>query len=96
MANTKGNNKWAYLLEDENLERWYRVTARGSRLTAEVSLRRIGKACGLLGLDPKGIVEAAKGDLMSFADKIDDIVTQLEEDGLSPGYIESIIKSIKS
>ena len=96
MANTKGNNKWAYLLEDENLERWYRVTARGSRLTAEVSLRRIGKACGLLGLDPKGMVEAAKGDLMSFADKIDDIVTQLEEEGLSPGYIESIIKSIKS
>lgn len=96
MANTKGSSKWAYLLEDEDLERWYRVTARGSRLTAEVSLRRIGKACGLLGLDPKGMVEAAQGDLMGFADKVDDIVTHLEEEGLSPGYIEDIVQSIKS
>jgi len=96
MANTKGSSKWAYLLEDEDLERWYRVTARGSRLTAEVSLRRIGKACGLLGLDPKGMVEAAQGDLMGFSDKVDDVVTHLEEEGLSPGYIEDIVQSIKS
>jgi len=96
MANTKGSSKWAYLLEDEDLERWYRVTARGSRLTAEVSLRRIGKACGLLGLDPKGMVDAAQRDLMGFADKVDDVVTHLEEEGLSPGYIEDIVQSIKS
>lgn len=96
MANTKGSRKWAYLLEDENLERWYRVTARGSRLTADISLRTIGKACGLLGLDPKGMVETAQGDLMKFADKVDDVVTHLEEEGLSPGYIENIVQSIKS
>ena len=65
-------------------------------MTAEVSLRRIGKACGLLGLDPRGIVEASRGDLMSFADKVDDMVTHLEEEGLSPGYIEDIVQSIKS
>jgi len=96
MANAKGSSKWAYLLEDEDLERWYRVTARGSRLTAEVSLRRIGKACGLLGLDPRGMVKAAQGNIMGFADKVDDVVTHLEEEGLSPGYIEDIIQSIKS
>jgi len=96
MANAKGSSKWAYLLEDEDLERWYRVTARGSRLTAEVSLRRIGKACGLLGLDPRGMVKAAQGDIMGFADKVDDVVTHLEEEGLSPGYIEDIVQSIKS
>ena len=96
MANTKGSSKWAYLLEDEDLERWYLVTARGSRLTAEVSLRRIGKACGLLGLDPRGMVKAAQGDIMGFADKVDDVVTHLEEEGLSPGYIEDIVQSIKS
>jgi hypothetical protein len=96
MANTKGRSKWAHLLKDENLERWYRVTARGSRLTAEVSLRRIGKACGLLGMDPKGMVEAAQEDIMRFADRVDDVVTHLEEEGLSPGYIEDIVQSIKS
>jgi len=89
-------SKWAYLLKDEDLDRWYRVTSRGGRLTAEVSLRRIGKACELLGLDPKGMVRAAQGDLMSFADKVDDMVTHLEEEGLSPGYVEDIVQSIKS
>lgn len=89
-------SKWAYLLKDGDLDRWYRVTSRGGRLTAEVSLRRIGKACELLGLDPKGMVEAAQGDLMGFADKVDDVVTHLEEEGLSPGYVEDIVQSIKS
>jgi hypothetical protein len=89
-------SKWAYLLKDGDLDRWYRVTSRGGRLTAEVSLRRIGKACELLGLDPKGMVEAAQGDLMGFADRVDDMVTHLEEDGLSPGYVEDIVQSIKS
>ncbi len=96
MAKVKGSSKWAHLLEDEKLARWYRVTARGSRLTAEVSLRRIGRACGLLGLNPKGMVDAAQEDINDFSDKIDDVVTDLEEQGLSPGYIEDIVQSIKS
>ena len=30
------------LLEDENVKRWYKNTSRGSQVTADVYLRRLG------------------------------------------------------
>lgn len=84
------------LLVDEDVERWYRSNARGSLITADVGLRRLGRACQLLGSDPKALVEAARGDLKAFTDGVDDLVTGMEADEYSPGYISGIVKAIKS
>ena len=93
---TRRRGKWGKLLLDPDVERWFRSRGRGSPLTAEVGLRRLGRACELLGLDPKGIIERARGDLKVFTDSLDDMVTALEEKELSPGYIEGILKAVKS
>ena len=91
-----GRAKWKRLLVDPELERWFRSTARGSPITAEVALRRLGRACELLRLDPETLIETARGDLRSFTDSVDDLVTALEKEGKAPSYIEGILKALKS
>ncbi len=95
MASSK-RGKWHILLEDPDVKRWYQGTERGSPITAEVGLRRLGKATELLELSPKEIIEAARADLKAFTDKLDDVITNLEAEGLAPGYIEGIMKALKS
>ena len=92
----KGGDKWSRLLSGEDVERWFRSKGRGSPITAEVGLRRLGRACEFLGLDPKGVIEAARDDLKVFTDSLDDLVTSMEEKGYSPGYIEGVMKALKS
>ena len=37
-------SKYAWLLDDDEFKRWIKNMERGSIITAEVSLRRLGKA----------------------------------------------------
>jgi len=76
--------------------RWFRNLARGSPITAEVSVRRLGKFCELLDKTPSEVVEMAKNDLPSFQDALEDIVAKLEAERKSPGYILGILKVVKS
>jgi hypothetical protein len=91
-----GRAKWKELLGDPDIKRWYRSMARGSPLTAEVSLRRLGRACELLKNDHNGLVERARENMKVFMDSLDDMVTDLEGQRKSPGYIEGILKALKS
>jgi len=91
-----GRAKWKDLLNDPDIKRWYRSMARGSPLTAEVSLRRLGRACELLGTDHRGLVERARENMKAFMDSLDDMVSSLEEQRKSPGYIDCILKVLKS
>jgi len=45
--------------------------------------------------NPKGLVRDAKSDLRRFQNSLEDLVTRLEEDGRSPGYIVGILKTIR-
>lgn len=47
---------YAYLLKDVDIKRWYENVARGSRVTADVYLRRLGWACKHLNLTPKELL----------------------------------------
>jgi hypothetical protein len=82
-----GEGKYSYLLEDVQLKRWYANLARGSPITADVTLRRLGKLCELLKTDPKGLLELARSNLMGFQNSLEDLVSKLEDEGKSPGYI---------
>jgi len=84
------------LAQDPDVDRWRVNLARGSEITAEVYLRRLGRACELLKTTPKGLVDKAREDMKTFQDSLQDMVTLLESQSKSPGYILGIIKSVKS
>ena len=74
----RAESKYAKLLQDEHVLRWYKNLARGSPITAEVAARRLGKFCELMDRNPNEVVEYAKRDLPSFQDELEDLVANLE------------------
>jgi len=92
----KKGSKYEELLRDGQVRRWLKNLARGSPITGEVALRRLGKVCELLKKDPKGILDWAREDLIGLQDALEDLVARLEEEGKSPGYIQGLLKTIKS
>jgi hypothetical protein len=88
--------KYQWMLEDADVRRWLLNIERGSPLTAEVSLRRLGKACELLKLTPKDMILRAKENLKAFQDSLEDLVSQLEKEKKAPQYIAGILKNIRS
>lgn len=92
----KEKSKHAWLIDEEEVRRWNKNLERGSKITAEVSLRRLGKACELLDLIPKEMVNKAEKQMKPFQDSLEDLVSRLEEEGKAPQYIMGIMKVIKS
>jgi integrase len=80
------------LLEDENLKRWYKNTSRGSKVTADVYLRRLGNYQKKTGITPTDMLSKTESELHSM---MLDLVTDMEQK-YSGSYIKSIIKAIKS
>ncbi len=83
-------------MNDPDVVRWLKNIERGSRNTAEVSYRRLGKASELLDMAPKEMVSNARQDLSGFEDRLEDLVASLEGQGKAPGYITGILKNVKS
>lgn len=91
----KGVSKYSVLLKDEDVARWLRNIERGSPITAEVALRRLGKVCEMLQLTPKQMVARANENLKSFQDSLEDLIFQLEKEKKSPQYIAGILKHVR-
>ncbi len=81
------------LLEDPEVERWYRNVARGSEVTADVYLRRLGSFCRSVGLTPKELWRVGGKKLYNL---LLDFVSAEEEKGRAGSYIESTLKAVKS
>ena len=95
-AVTAPKSKHAWLLEDDGVKRWIKNIERGSIITAEVSLRRLGKACELLDMNPKEMITKARKQMKQFQNDLEDLVSRLEADGKAPQYVIGIMKVIKS
>jgi hypothetical protein len=52
-----GRSKHKWLLQDPEVSRWFNNLARGSIITAEERLRRLGRLCEALGQTPKSLIE---------------------------------------
>jgi len=89
-------SKYSVFLGDAQVSRWLRNLSRGSPITAEVALRRLGKLCEILDMAPKSMVESAKRDPAGFQDLLEDMVARLEGEGKAPGYIAGFMKTAKS
>jgi hypothetical protein len=87
--------KYLAITQNEDVARWVRNLERGSPVTSEVAVRRLGKVSELLQLSPKQIVTQAQTNLKGFQDRLEDLVSQLEMDGKSPGYINNLVKIVR-
>ena len=85
--------KYAYLLEDHDVRRWYENTARGSRITADVCLRRLGSFCESNKTTPATFVTLPERELHNM---LMDYVSSAEKKGYAGNYISSTIKALKS
>jgi hypothetical protein len=85
--------EYSVLLEDRAVNRWYDNVARGSVITADVYLRRLGRFCGELKVTPKGLLDLKEEELY---DLFLDTVSKMEKKGYAGSYIHSTLKAIKS
>jgi hypothetical protein len=90
------HGKYQSLLLDPDVKRWHTNLARGSVITAEVYARRLGRVCELLETTPTSLVEKAKENMKGFQDCLEDLVTRLESENKSPGYIQGFLKVLRS
>lgn len=86
-------SKYDYLLKDRNVTRWYANVGRGSQITADVYLRRLGNFCNANALSPSDLVSL--GEKRTY-DLLLDTVTEMERKKYAGSYIASTLKAIKS
>ncbi|MDE0525099.1 MAG: site-specific integrase [Thaumarchaeota archaeon] len=93
---TNNNTKRTRLLANLDIKRWYDNMARGSALTAEGRLRRLGRFCEVHQTTPMQLADLATRDLRTATDLLEDHITMMESEEYSPGYVDEQIKAVKS
>ena len=96
MSNRKKKPAVKDLLRDNNVLRWYQNTSRGSKLNADIRLRRLNLFCYRTNTTPAKLVKIGKKDVIKIEDLLLDHVSWLESQNYAPNYIDGILKSIKS
>ena len=86
-------SKYVNLLDDIRVKRWYDNVARGSKVTADVYLRRLGSFCGLYNLTPNDLMSLGEEEIEG---KILDHISSMESKKYAGGYINHSIKAVKS
>ena len=84
------------MLDNPEIKRWYDNLARGSPITADVRLRRLGKFCEIHGMTPMELADLGMKDLRTATNLLEDHITMMEENKHSPGYIADYVRAIKS
>jgi hypothetical protein len=92
MASPRREN-YASLFEDIRVKRWYDNIARGSSVTAEVYLRRMGAFCQHFKISPKDLVSLGESDLYNM---MLDYISFMEKYRQAGSYIKSAMKAVKS
>lgn len=92
----KRQNKVEKLLTNLDVKRWFDNVARGSRQTAEVRCRRVGEFCESHEITPMEFADIGRKNSLDAADLLQDHVSWMEQDGKSPGYIDSTLTALKS
>jgi integrase len=85
--------KYRVLLEDASVDRWHRNVARGSQITADVYLRRLGHVCATHGTSPAALVAMEPKQRRDF---VADLVSEMEDAGRAGSYVLSTVRAIKS
>jgi len=86
--------KYARLLGDADVRRWFDNLAAKSIVTATVYLRTLGFYCELNKTDPKAIIKAAK--TKAFRDDFTDFIRRMEKEGKAGSYLSRFKKVLNS
>lgn len=90
-----GVGRYSLLLEkDPELKRWHENLRRGSRITADNSLRQLGLLCKWWGIKPGDLLQMQKQGILQG--KLEDKVSRLESKGYAGSYIWNLLKPVKS
>ena len=85
--------EYSKLLDDKDLKRWYENVGRGSRITADIYLRRLGNFYKTYHKTPKELIKLSERSLYNL---LLDVVSDMENKKFAGSYISSIMKAIKS
>ncbi|RJS85039.1 hypothetical protein CW706_02410 [Candidatus Bathyarchaeota archaeon] len=88
-----GRAKYASLLEDVDIRHWYENVARGSCVTADVYLRRLGAFCQSFGRSPKDLLGMSEAELYNL---LLDYISMMERKGVCWQLFKSALKAVKS
>jgi hypothetical protein len=88
----EGRAKYVHLLENHDVERWYHNVARGSPVTADVYLRRLGSFCAESNVTPAVLATTAP---IKLGNLLMDYVSAKEKQ-YAGSYVESTVKAVKS
>ena len=91
-----GGSTRGLLESDENVARWHANLARASRITADVRARRLNMFYKNTGITPAEMAAAGRENSGGAEDMILDYVTWMESKKYAPGYIEDVVKALKS
>ena len=78
------NARYTHLLGDPEIKRWHANVARGSRITADVYLRRLGAFCSSHSLLFRDLLQMEERDLKNL---LLDFITEMEKRGYAGSYI---------
>lgn len=85
--------KYQFLIEDADVRRWHQNVSRGSAVTADVYLRRLGSFCDSSNITPKAMLALSEGKLYNL---MLDCVSSMEKAEHAGSYTESVLKAIRS
>jgi len=88
-----GREKYTSLKNNPEIKRWFLNMSRGSMITGEVYLRRLGQFCEINNTDPIAITKMTDREI---ANMLMDTVSLLESQGRAGSFIAGIMKSVKS
>lgn len=92
----KSRGKYRNLLRHEDVKRWYDNLCRGSKVTADVYLRRLGLISETTRITLQEIVKRAAQDERWAYNFLLDFVTRMEGQNHAGSYIASGVKAVKS
>ena len=79
--------KYQFLLEDADVRRWHDNVSRGSSVTADVHLRRLGFFCEIHGTSPKGLIDKEAQDSLTKQKELGRTVFLVCENGSVVGLV---------
>ena len=86
-------SKHGHWLADPDVRRWFENTSRGSPISADINLRRLGGFCELNDTTPKALASLTDRQMKNI---LLDSVSTMEARGLAGSYVTGIVKTIRS
>ena len=85
--------KYQYLLTDQTVKDWYDNVCRGSKITGDVYLRRLGSFCIDNNTTPTQLIKMKEKERERI---ILTNITKMTQDGAAGSYINAALKAVKS